>query len=102
MLVHLPVFPLHACGAAVPWLKRNEDLRARVLSGAVAPERLVRLDAAELATREQRERDAHLSVSETQRRGAGTPPSCMHDAKGLVLVLTGLKSVHHVCVFYSP
>lgn len=55
-------------------LKRNGDLRARVLSGAVAPERFVRLDAAELATQEQRERNAHILEENTKRvclAGAG-------------------------------
>ncbi|KAG2447459.1 hypothetical protein HYH02_007782 [Chlamydomonas schloesseri] len=48
-------------------LKRNADLRGRVLSGAVAPAALVAMDARQLATAQQQEHFAQLEDKALQR-----------------------------------
>ncbi|GIM10187.1 hypothetical protein Vretimale_13942 [Volvox reticuliferus] len=65
-------------------LKRNSELRRRVLIGAVSPTQLVSMDSRELATQQQREEYAQLQERETRRvtlaghgstaAAAATPP----------------------------
>ncbi|GIL90016.1 hypothetical protein Vretimale_18140 [Volvox reticuliferus] len=65
-------------------LKRNSELRRRVLMGAVSPTQLVSMDIRELATQQQREEYARLQERETRRvtlaghgstaAAAATPP----------------------------
>ncbi|GLI68464.1 hypothetical protein VaNZ11_012890 [Volvox africanus] len=48
-------------------LKRNAELRRRVLTGAVSPKQLVSMDSRELATQQQREEYTRLQERETRR-----------------------------------
>ncbi|GIL67687.1 hypothetical protein Vafri_21025 [Volvox africanus] len=56
-----------AARTLVASLKRNVELRQRVLKGAVSPKQLVSMDSRELATQQQREEYTRLQERETRR-----------------------------------